>query len=191
MLDALFHFLCHQNAARSFVIGGHLLPFCQRCTGLYIGMGIACVTLFSTGAYKKGLPPKTILYTNILCLLIMPVFGYHLLDPGPSWRLWSGLIYGAAMAHLFLPATVLITRPVPEDYSPVCRIAFWLQFVFVNTLALWFPVQSTGCRYIALTLACFGLLVMAGCLMTCVSVLVRKILTCFIWKGICHEQTER
>jgi len=40
--------------------------------------------------------------------LAMPIFGFHLLDPGPAWRLWSGLIYGNAIVSLLLPAVFII-----------------------------------------------------------------------------------
>jgi len=193
LINTLFSFLCHQGAERSFVIAGHMLPFCQRCTGLYVGMGIACVTLGVTGAYRKGLPPRSILYTNIGCLLIMPVFGYHLLDPGPAWRLWAGLIYGAALINLCLPAAVFMagTKHSFEDYPLPCKVAFWSQFMCINTLALWLPVQTRVCLYTLIILAGLGLLAMTGCLMIGVRLLVKTIVPCFIWKGTCHGHTEK
>ena len=36
-LFPLGHFICHQRPERSFYIGGHQLPVCARCTGLYAG----------------------------------------------------------------------------------------------------------------------------------------------------------
>jgi len=107
-LNYLFSFLCSQDPLRSFTIQGHILPFCQRCTGLYVGLGISFIYLLVSGLYKKGLPSLSVIYVNIASLLIMPVFGFHLLDPGPAWRFWSGLIYGNAVAFLLLPATSII-----------------------------------------------------------------------------------
>ena len=156
-------------------------------------MGLACVFLWVTGAYKKGLPPRPILYTHIGYLLLMPVFGYHLLDPGPAWRLWTGLIYGAALINLCVPATVSIVgnRRVFDNYPLGCWIGFGIQFMCVNTLALWLPVQSMACWYAVIILACLGLVAMAGCLMVGISVLVKKTVLCFIWKGICRGYTRK
>src|SRR4030042_1569635 len=107
-LNYFFSFLCSQDPLRSFAIEGRLLPFCQRCTGLYIGLGITSFFLLPSRLYKKGLPPTSVIYVNIASLLIMPVFGFHLLDPGPAWRFWSGLLYGNAVASLLMPSTSII-----------------------------------------------------------------------------------
>jgi uncharacterized membrane protein len=110
LVELLFSFLCSQDASRSFVVGGELMPCCQRCTGLYVGIALTVLYLLLSGDYRRGLQSRTVAYINITSLLIMPVFGYHLLDPGPGWRLWSGLIFGNAIAMLLVPSTVLIVK---------------------------------------------------------------------------------
>lgn len=39
--------LCHQKSDRSYFINGNQLPFCARCTGIWIGMAIGtAITIF-------------------------------------------------------------------------------------------------------------------------------------------------
>jgi len=203
----IFSFLCSQDPSRSFAIGGHLLPFCQRCTGVYLGLGITFIYLLVSRHYKKGLPPRSVIYVNIASLLIMPVFGFHFLDPGPAWRLWSGLIFGNAIAYLLLPAASIIcnegrrvaaSKPAlseaegpkalgmaSADFTipklclrlPQARstYSFFALFAFLNTLALWFPIQSSLFYYAVLTFALIGLLCVLFCLVSVMAFLIKKI----------------
>jgi hypothetical protein len=77
-------------------------------------LGITFIYLLVSGHYKKHLPPRSIIYVNVASLLIMPVFGFHFLDPGPAWRFWSGLIYGNAVASLLLPAAFILCNKGPR-----------------------------------------------------------------------------
>src|SRR4030042_1883350 len=165
-LNYFFSFLCSQDPLRSFAIEGRLLPFCQRCTGLYIGLGITALFLLASRLYKKGLPPTSVIYVNIASLLIMPIFGFHLLDPGPAWRFWSGLLYGNAVAFLLLPSTSIICNKgkVSGQYTKSSTLWFFALFAFLNTIPLWFPIQSTFFFYIVLMLALTGLLCVLFCL---------------------------
>jgi len=177
VVSYIFSFLCSQDPSRSFVIAGHLLPFCQRCTGLYLGLGITFIYLLLSRHYKKGLPPTSVIYVNIASLLIMPVFGFHLLDPGPAWRLWSGLIYGNAIVSLLLPAASIICSrgKVWGQYTKPSTFAFFVLFAFLNTLPFWFPIQSGFFTYAVLTLALIGLLCVLFCLVPVMAFLIKKI----------------
>ena len=173
----IFSFLCSQDPSRSFAIAGHLLPFCQRCTGLYLGLGITFIYLLLSRHYKKGLPPTSVIYVNIASLLVMPVFGFHLLDPGPAWRLWSGLIYGNAIVSLLLPATSIICNGGRTfgQYTKRSTSSFFILFAFLSALHLWFPIQSTLFYYTVLTLALTGLLCVLFCLIAVMAFLIKKI----------------
>lgn len=176
-LNYLFSFLCSQDPLRSFTIQGHILPFCQRCTGLYVGLGISFIYLLVSGLYKKGLPSLSVIYVNIASLLIMPVFGFHLLDPGPAWRFWSGLIYGNAVVSLLLPATSIIYNQgrVRGQYTKTSTLWFFALFAFLNTLPFWFPIQSTLLYYVVLILALTGLFCVLLCLLVIIVFLIKKI----------------
>jgi uncharacterized membrane protein len=216
ILNYLFSFLCSQDPLRSFVIDGHILPFCQRCTGLYMGLGITCLFLLASRLYKKGLPPLSVIYVNIASLLIMPIFGFHFLDPGPAWRFWSGLLYGNAVASLLLPAASIIRseglrvaaskpkalgmasdeftfhklrfpfrnafrRWLPKEYS---TYSFFALFAFLNTIPLWFPIQSSFFYYVVLMLALTGLFCVLSCLIAIIVCLIKNVTISLVLKGI-------
>ena len=190
-LSTLFSFLCHQNTARSFEIEGLLLPLCQRCTGVYVGMGISFIWLLANRYYKKSLLPRSIIYVNIVSVAIMPIFGFHLLDPGPGWRLWSGLIFGNAVAFLILPGSSLICNEgkVAKSYTRLSTLSFFVMFIFLNTIPFWFPIQSIYFYYMILTLIFIGLLCVLFCIVSILAFLAKKTLTLLILKGFRNEYT--
>ena len=188
----IFSFLCNQDPSRSFTIAGHLMPVCQRCTGVYTGMGLTFLWLFVNHYHKKDLPSISIVYVNIICLLVMPIFGFHLLDPGPAWRLWSGLVYGNAIASLFLPATLIICNDKRNFFcikdSPA--ISFWILFMFLNSIPLWFPVQSLWFYYTVLLLMLVGLLYVLFGVSAVIVSLIKACAKLAILKGIYYERSE-
>lgn len=185
VLSYIFSFLCNQDASRSFDITGHLLPVCQRCTGVYMGMGISFIYLLLGRHYRRGLPPRSIAYVNIACLLAMPIFGFHLLDPSPAWRLWSGLIYGNALASLLLPATSIICNESKRlaRHTSTSTISFWILFAVLNSIPLWFPVQSAWFFYIVLLLMLVGLLCVVLCVATVTLFLIKGFIIFSVLKG--------
>lgn len=162
-----------------------MLPLCQRCTGLYVGMGISFIWLLANRYYKKGLPPRSIVYLNIASLAIMPIFGFHLLDPGPEWRLWSGLIFGNAVAFLILPGSSLICNEgkAANSYTRFSTLSFFIAFIFLNTIPLWFPIQSSYFYYTILTLILIGLLCVPFCIVSVMTFLAQKTVALLILKG--------
>ena len=189
VLSTIFSFLCHQNPARSFYIDGMLLPLCQRCTGLYVGMGISFIWLIANRYYKKGLPPRIIIYVNIASVLIMGVFGYHLLDPGPGWRLWSGLIFGNAVAYLVLPGSWFLCNNgrIDKSNSKLSTLSFFVLFAFINTIPFWFPIQSVYFHCLILTLITIGLLCVPYCIVSIIIFVIRKFAVSPILKGFRNE----
>jgi hypothetical protein len=185
IINYIFSFLCSQNVSRSFVIDGHVLPFCQRCTGVYIGLGISFVYLLASGYYKKGLPPRSIIYVNIASLLIMPIFGFHLFDPGPAWRLWSGLIFGNAIDFLLCPATLVIYNEGKAlgHNTKVSTFCFFLLFSFLSIIPLWFPIQSSFFYYGTIAFALVGVLGVLLCIAAIIVFLIKKAMVPLILKG--------
>ena len=187
-LHDLFGLVCHQDASRSYVIAGWVLPFCQRCTGLYLGVAVGMLSQWLSGSYRKGLPAGAA-FTAVLCsLLIMPVFGFHLLDPGPGWRLWTGLIYGHAIAWLLLPATFAIASRgrLPEGRARGPAWIFWCPFVLLNTMPLWFPLHWRIFAWAVLVLVCSAVLGLVGCLTACLVFSLRTLLDHIWLKGDVH-----
>jgi len=106
----------------------------------------------------------------------MPVFGFHFLDPGSAWRLWSGLIYGNAVAYLLLPAASIICNQGRTfgQYTKVSTSSFFVLFAFLNTIPLWFPIQSSLFTYAVLTLAFTGLLCVLFCVVAVIVFLIKR-----------------
>lgn len=189
VLSYIYSFLCNQDASRSFDITGHLLPVCQRCTGVYMGMGISFIYLLLSRHYRRGLPPRSIAYVNIACLLAMPIFGFHLLDPSPAWRLWSGLIYGNALLSLLLPAMSIICNESKRlaRHTSTSTISFWIFFAVLNSIPLWFPAQSAWFFYIVLLLMLVGLLCVVLCVANVTLFLIKGFIIFSVSKGFSNE----
>lgn len=188
-MDTLFSFLCHQHTARSFWIDGHVLPVCQRCTGLYLGLGLSFVFLLSTRLYKKGFPPPGIGILNVFALLVMPVFGLHLIDPGPAWRLWSGLVFGNAVAFLLLPGLFIIRRKT-QTHTPYTipeQRRLWLFLGFLNTIPLWFPIRHISFYYLSTLLLLLGVAGIGLCLCLLLYHCLFRLSVFLIPKGVHHE----
>jgi len=185
----IFSFLCSQDASRSFAVAGHLLPVCQRCAGLYLGMGVTFVYLLLNREYRRDLPPRSIVYLNVACLLAMPIFGFHLLDPGPAWRLWSGLVYGNAIVSLLLPAASIIYNEGRRTggHTEPSTTSFWIFFAFLNSMPLWFPAQSVWFYYAGLLFMLVGLLCVVLCVSVVTVLLIKKLFMSAVLKGINNE----
>jgi hypothetical protein len=182
VVNEIFSFLCSQDAARSFVIAGQRLPFCQRCTGVYVGMGLSLLFLLLSRYHRKGLPPKGIICVNIACLLIMPIFGFHLLDPGPLWRLWSGLIFGNTVIFLLVPAVSVLcdkVRPFAGD-GKASTLWFLMFFAFLNTLPLWLPMQSHHSYLVVLALTSIALAGVLFCIVSTVMFWTKNMISILI-----------
>jgi hypothetical protein len=154
-----------------------------------MGMGVTFVYLLLNRGYRKNLPPRSIAYVNVACLLAMPIFGFHLLDPGPAWRLWSGLVYGNAIVFLLAPAASIISNEGGRTgcHTEPSTTSFWIFFAFLNGIPLWFPAQSVWSYYAGLLFMLVGLL----CVVLCVSVvtvfLIKKLLMSAVLKGANNE----
>jgi len=154
-------------------------------------MGFSFLWLLVTRNHKKGLPPRSIVYVNIVCLLTMPIFGFHLLDPGPAWRLWSGLVYGNAIVSLFLPAILIICNEERKSvyHTDSSTTSFWIFFAFLNSIPLWFPVQSVWFYYAALLLVFIGLLGVVFGVSAVIIFLIKAYVKSAILKGFYYERS--
>jgi uncharacterized membrane protein len=99
MSEALFHLfgaVCGQNPGHTWSPGGTLLPFCQRCTGLYLG---ACVAAILHLWLRPSLS-RWFLAIHIGFLLVMAPFGFHWIEQGPAVRSLTGLLFGFGLVTL-------------------------------------------------------------------------------------------
>lgn len=115
-LTALGAHLCGQG--RCFISDGVPLPVCQRCFGLYLGAFLTAVWLAATGAWRRGLPHRSIVALNSVMLVFALLGGLHSLDDGPGWRLLCGLWTGhVVLLWLVSGAAQVWPRALPRTHN--------------------------------------------------------------------------
>ncbi len=104
-LAELFSYVCGQ--VNLWTPGGETLPFCQRCTGLYVG-----------GAYAQGLwllfrprPTLRLLGAHALLLLLMIPVGFHLVPQGGELRTLTGQLFAVGLTYFLALNPALRWRP--------------------------------------------------------------------------------
>jgi hypothetical protein len=115
MLDILGHWfaaVCSQAPWHTWAPGEIPLPCCQRCTGLYVGAGLAALL-------HLGLRPRLsgrFLQIHGAFLLLMVPFGFHWVAQGPALRSISGVLFGfGVVTFLWLPLAQLIDKSESRD----------------------------------------------------------------------------
>ncbi len=113
-LDVLGFAVCHQIVSHSFVIGGHPLPVCARCTGIYLGAGVSLGLLAILRPGATGLPSPGMITLLSLMFLTMVADGLNstvqsLPEGHGLWettnllRLSTGSLAGMALAFVLYP----------------------------------------------------------------------------------------
>ena len=154
MLDVLSHMfaaVCGQNPGHTWAPGGLLLPCCQRCTGLYVGAGVAALL-------HVWLRPKLtgrFLEIHGAFLLAMAPFGLHWVAQGPALRTASGVLFGfAVVTFLWLPLSSRFTLHVS-------RASMRSYFLLVGVTLVLLPMAaSVGGTFAAYALS--GLIAWGG-----------------------------
>jgi uncharacterized membrane protein len=111
--------LCHQQAERSFAIGGHALAVCARCTGIYAGFA-ACSLLYPLGRdLRRADAPAR----RWLLLALLPTAVDFALDFAGLWanthasRALTGAVAGAGAAFFALPGLIDLGRTLGRRAS--------------------------------------------------------------------------
>ena len=91
MPDRLFSLVCGQEHVWS--LAGEPLPFCQRCTGLYVGGALAVVLLL----LFRPRPTPNVLWAHGLLLLLMIPFGFNWIEQGPTVRMLTGQLFALGL----------------------------------------------------------------------------------------------
>lgn len=92
-LHQLFAPFCGQQ--HSWWVGDLLLPFCQRCTGLYVGGAVAAVLCL----LFRPRPTRAILWVHGGFLLLMIPFGYHLVPQNSEIRMLTGQLFSFGLVY--------------------------------------------------------------------------------------------
>ncbi|OHB83339.1 MAG: hypothetical protein A2V98_21520 [Planctomycetes bacterium RBG_16_64_12] len=102
-LQEVFGLVCGRRHV--WALGGVDLPFCQRCTGLYVGAALAMVLY----AAFRPRPTYVSLGAHGLLLLVMVPFGYHLVPQNAVLRTLTGQLFSVGLVSYLslLPASRL------------------------------------------------------------------------------------
>ena len=102
----VFALVC--GRAHCWALGGEALPFCQRCTGLYVGAAVA-VVLYAVFRPRHS---SLSLWIHGLLLLLMVPFGYHLVPQNGVLRTLTGQLFAVGLVSYL-------------SLLPTSRLAFW------------------------------------------------------------------
>lgn len=107
--------ICHQIPERSFVLSGHQLPLCARCTGTFLGavLGLAAMLLLRRGRAHR-LPPPAVLALLVAFIGVWGLDGLnsyltffpsapHLYEPRNWLRMTTGILNGVALISFVYP----------------------------------------------------------------------------------------
>jgi uncharacterized membrane protein len=165
VLNHLFAALCGQDPGHTWAPGGLLLPVCQRCTGLYVGAGIATVLHLWLRPRLSG----RFLVVHGAFLLFMAPFGFHWVPQGPCLRAVTGVVFGfGILTFLWLPVSASVlsatrfaaTRPAdPAQASLFYAIMMALTLVAVPLLG---ACGGTPMAYLLSLLAGWGAVALAA-----------------------------
>ncbi|HDT13364.1 MAG TPA: DUF2085 domain-containing protein, partial [Candidatus Aminicenantes bacterium] len=104
VIYAAFAPLCHQIPDRCFTLGGHPLPVCGRCLGIYAGFA-AGLSLYPwiRGFSRVALPDVRLFLLLTLPMAVDAVAGLAGLWTSPIWlRAATGLAWGAVLPFYFV-----------------------------------------------------------------------------------------
>lgn len=105
-LTDLFGLVCGQLPAHTSAPGDVLLPFCQRCTGLYVDAAVA--TALHLGLRFRA--SERFLQLHGALLLLMVPLGYHWVPQAAVARMLSGVLFSAGVVcYLWLTAGPRVT----------------------------------------------------------------------------------
>ncbi|MGD0260700.1 MAG: DUF2085 domain-containing protein [Verrucomicrobiota bacterium] len=161
ILSHLFGAVCGQDPGHTWAPGGILLPCCQRCTGLYVGAGLAALLHLCLRPKLSG----RFLEIHGAFLLVMAPFGFHWVDQGPVLRTLTGVLFGSALVtFLWLP---LSQRAAEQGSRPLhVRPSAWSYFLVLGATLILLPgtarLGGTIAAYALSGLAFFGVLALVA-----------------------------
>jgi uncharacterized membrane protein len=100
-LEPVFSLVCGRDVLHSWAPDGTLLPFCQRCTGLYAGAAAAFVLLVVCRVRATA----RFFWVHGAFLLAMAPQGFHLVYQNELLRVVSGTLFGFGLVAFLMPET--------------------------------------------------------------------------------------
>ena len=105
LITLFFSPVCHQQAARCWTVGGHPMPVCARCAGIYWGFLVGL--LMASWLRWRTSPPLPRIW---LFIAAIPITVEFMLEKTGIWTgtLWlrsaTGFLAGGVLPLVILPA---------------------------------------------------------------------------------------
>ena len=129
----LFGYVCASDHV--WELGGAVLPFCQRCTGLYVG-GFAALVAY---VVLRPRVSSALIWLHGTLLVGMIPFGYHWVSQTGSVRTATGFVFACGIVYYCSLLPLRRFRGRPRDDG---RMAFSL--LFASLVALLAAVSYGG-----------------------------------------------
>jgi uncharacterized membrane protein len=133
-LHDIFSLVCGQQ--HNWLLCGNTLPFCQRCTGLYVG----AVSALSVFLLFRPNPANCMLWTHGILLLVVLPFGYHLVSQTGEIRMLTGQFFAIGLVYY------LMLLPRDHWLSSRKSVVRSVPGYFVTTLATVLALQAAVSR---------------------------------------------
>jgi uncharacterized membrane protein len=173
LMQAIFSPICGQNPAHTWAPAGDFLPFCQRCTGLYIGAAIALALLL----WFRPVPKAGYCWLHGILLLAMAPFGFHLVPHGAVLRTMSGQWFGFGVVGLLWLMPGAKWAPAGNGAAAGSRLHMFLAAASIAALPLLADRGGTPAAVILPLLALGGLAVLAGLVAANLAILLSNFLS--------------
>ena len=96
LVREVFAHVC--GSSNVWSVGGEMLPFCQRCTGLYVG----CFAAVSAYLAFRPKPTSGLLWLHGALLVGMIPFGYHWVSQNDLVRTVTGFLFACGIVFYLL-----------------------------------------------------------------------------------------
>jgi uncharacterized membrane protein len=124
MLYLFFSFICHQIPERSFLVCGHTLAVCHRCSGIYLGLFLAALIDLSFIHKSPRVRRCWILAATAPLVLdaLLPCVG--LWHSGDLSRFLTGMLFGTAASPLLVRGVTELLQEAPWRRLPFRNLSF-------------------------------------------------------------------
>jgi hypothetical protein len=156
-LSGLFNHVCGQN--HCWALGNEVLPFCERCTGLYAGAAAAAILW----AIVRPRPTSRVLWIHGMFLLLMVPFGFHLVPQNGTIRTLTGHLFAFGLVYyLSLMPVAWIEEPGRSSARRRETARVWIYGAgLIGSLALLQLAVHGGGAFTGVALSYIGLVGLA------------------------------
>ncbi len=139
LLDGAFDLVCGRDPAHCSRVDGELLPLCQRCVGIYVGVTLAIL-------WHAAIRPRATrgsLWIHALLLAQIVPQGLYLIPQNPLLRGASGVLFACGLVR-FLWLVPPLSRSSDDLREPRVRWRTTAYWIAVATSAVAVPLLASS-----------------------------------------------